>query len=480
MKECIKLEYAIAPIISRQQEYGIEFDVGGANELLIQLESKKLELKNKLQEVFSIRIINRGEFTPKNNYSCNRGGVVHRMVKGGTFTRIEYEEYNPNSRQQTVDRLCKEFGWTPQEFTDKGNPEFDEEIIESLPYKEMAPLKDYYIVNKRISQLSGGKQAWLKHVREDGRIYGSVMQSGTITARMAHYGPNLAQVPSCDKAWGTECRRLFRAKKGKIQVGCDADGLEARTLSGFLVPFDGGQFRDILLTGKKENKTDIHSINAIAYEVNEYSTGRDCAKTLFYAGIYGCKGPKAGLILQQFGIDLKSYIPNYNIEMIKIKQWNARVKAGFSDRFLECLVAGKLAQGRYNEKLPALPNLIQDVIKSWESNKFLKALDGRKLYPSNAHSCFNILNQSAGAIIMKKALAIADNLLYTNKNTRGKYEFMLNIHDEWQLEVENDKDLVTEVSDILKNSIKFAGEYFNFPCPMVGSIKIGTNWAETH
>lgn len=480
IKECIKLEYSIAPIIARQCSYGVEFDVVKAQDLLCKLQAEKVGLKQLLQQVFLPRVVNLGEFNPKKNYTVEVNGVKHSMVIGGIYTKIKFEEYNPNSRQQTVDRLVKELGWTPQEFTDKGNPEFDEEIIESLPFKALEPLKNYYIVTKRISQLEGGRQAWLAKVMPDGRIYGGIMQSGTITARMAHFQPNLAQVPSCDKPWGRECRELFKPSKGRIMIGCDADGLEARTLSGFLVPFDGGVFRDALLKGKKEDKTDIHSLNAIAYCIDKYDSGRDCSKTLFYASIYGAANAKLGLILQQFGVNFRDYVDNFEKELVKLKVWNEKKHAGFSDKYLECLVAGKTARDRYGEASPGLPKLIKNVIEAWKSRGFLKGLDGRKLYPRTEHSVFNTLNQSAGAIIMKKALAIAESLLDNSIMSKGRYEFLLNVHDEWQLEVDNDPRVIEFVSLTLAESIKLAGEYFKFPCPMVGSVKVGNNWAETH
>ena len=118
--DALELEYSIAPILARQQSYGILFDIQKAQELECLLLAKRTELKQQLQEVFKPRVISLGEFIPKT--SNKKLGTK----AGSTYTRIKIEEYNPNSRIQTVSRLCEEFQWKPSEFSDKGNAEFDE------------------------------------------------------------------------------------------------------------------------------------------------------------------------------------------------------------------------------------------------------------------------------------------------------------------------------------------------------------------
>jgi DNA polymerase I len=474
--EAIELENSIAPILARQCAYGIEFDVKKAQELEANLIAEKVRIRQELQEVFKPRVLNKGEVFPKASNS------KYGTKKGCVYTKVQFQEYNPASRQQTIDRLCKEFGWKPEEFTDKGNPELDEEIIESLPFKELKPLKDFYTTNKRLGQLSDGTKAWLKVVKDDNRIYGAVMQSGTVTGRMSHHSPNLAQVPATDKPWGKECRELFRVPEGKIMIGCDADALEMRVLAGYLSKIDGGKFIKTVLEGKKEEGTDMHTLNMYAYGIEQYEGARDCSKTLFYASLYGAKDPKLGLILQQWGVTAQDYVQDFDGQFKSLKQWAARKSTGFSDKFLECLLIGKTARAKYGERLPDLPKLIKDVQDTWKKNGFLKGLDGRKLYPRSEHSAFNTLLQSAGAIIMKKALHIADTNIQKMNYVPGiDYEFILNIHDEWQIElnVDNSKG-ICDIIDIVVKSIQDAGEFFKFPCPMKGNASKGLNWSETH
>lgn len=53
----------------------------------------------------------------------------------------------------------------------------------------------------------------------------------------------------------------------------------------------------------------------------------------------------------------------------------------------------------------ALAMLKEDLIKEWESNnkKFIRGLDGRKIFIRSAHSLINAKFQSDGAIIMDTA-----------------------------------------------------------------------------
>jgi DNA polymerase-1 len=73
----------------------------------------------------------------------------------------------------------------------------------------MSGLGEYLMLDKRLSQLADGNQAWLKAVQADGRIHGVINPMGTITSRASHFLPNLGQVPNAASPYGPECRELF-------------------------------------------------------------------------------------------------------------------------------------------------------------------------------------------------------------------------------------------------------------------------------
>lgn len=474
--QSIELENSIAPILSRQQAFGILYDQQKSQELISILTAKKTDIFWQLQDIFPPRQVSIGKFIPKVNNKA-RG-----YVKGVEIDRFKTEEFNPGSRQQIVSRLVDKFGWNPEEFTEKGNVKMNEDIIEALPFKEMAPLKEYLTINKRISQIETGKQGWINKIDSDGRIRGAIRQNGAVTGRMAHFSPNLAQVPSSDSLYGKECRALFAAPAGKIMVGCDADALEMRNLAGYLTPYDKGRFRDSLLHGKKEDGTDPHSMNMDAMELmGHIEHARDAAKTVFYAWIYGARNAKIGKILLEWGMKFIDYVPDFEKQLEGIMIWAEDKGIERTQAYWECWLAGKHCLSLFGDRIPELIELKKKIHERVEEVGYIKGLDGRKLFMRSEHGELNTVLQSAGAIIMKKALWFADTDLQAAELKPGiDYEFILNVHDEFQLEVTNEKEIVDKVCEIVQNSIKKAGESFDFPCEMKGSVKVGSNWSETH
>ncbi len=489
-KQAMDLEYAIAPILARQQAYGVLFDKEKADNLILALTHSLVESRLKLRDVFKPRFVSLGEFIPKRNmtycYESPYGVIKHEVKKEQIFSKIKLEEFNPSSRTQIIDRLIKEFGWNPDEFTEKGNAKMDEDIIENLPFKELGPLKEYLTITKRISQIETGKQAWIIKIDIDSRIRGAIRQNGAVTGRMAHFSPNMAQIPANDSLYGKECRELFIVPKNKVMIGCDADALEMRCLAGYLTPIDSGRFMQSLLTGKKEDGTDPHSINAEAMGID-----REPAKTVFYAFIYGARNAKIGKILLESGIDFSTYVEDFEKNVKGMLEWVAKKNEEAkrigkepmerTEMYWKCWVAGKECLKRFGDRIPELPQLQEKIKARIKEKGYIKGLDGRKLFCRSEHGALNTVLQSAGAIIMKQALAIADTDLQLSGLRPGiDYEFILNVRDEWQLEVTNDQIIVDKVREILENSIKKAGEFFNFPCPQKGNSAVGLNWSLTH
>ena len=58
------------------------------------------------------------------------------------------------------------------------------------------------------------------------------------------------------------------------------------------------------------------------------------------------------------------------------------------------------------------------------------------------------------------------------------YEFMLNYHDEWQLDVPPPN--VETVKTAATEAIRLAGDFYKFRCPLKGNADVGKNWRDTH
>lgn len=490
----VRLEMDVQTIIARQERWGFGFDVDKAAKFYASLVKEREELLREVTAAFPPWYANQGLVTPKTARAVQRkdlppigtdkkGNPVYpkeHFSPDAPYTKIVLTEFNPSSGAHIEKRLRAKYNWEPVEFTPSGQAKTDESTLSLLPYPEAKALTAYMTVAKRIGQLAEGQQAWLKR-EQKGRLHGTVVTLGAVTRRMTHNTPNLAQVPKVKKGddkqilrmaaggYGAECRELFTASPGFELVGCDADALELRCLAGYMAPYDGGEYIRTVLSGDKANGTDMHSVNCRAlgmdpqrtYDVAGVQiTGRDIAKTWFYAFIYGAGDFKLGSILGT---------------------------KGGSKAIME---AGKKSKADFMAGLPALGKLVDLVVARAfgvkKKGKWIKAprgfvvgLDGGKIRVRHRHAALNTLLQSAGAIIMKMALVILDKDLQDLGMVPGEdYEFVANVHDEFQIDVRPQH--VKTVMQVAEDSIRKAGEEFNFGCPLAGNADTGKNWCETH
>lgn len=458
-EESIDLEHSVAWIVQRQERRGFCFDSEGAQTLIGSLSNKRAEIEGKLQEFFPVLQVPY-QFVP------GRDNKTKGWTKGVPVTRYREEVFNPASRDHIARRLMAE-GWEPEFFTDGGKPQVDEKVLNGVKHPAAKLLSEYLLLEKRIGQIYGGAEAWMNNVR-DGRIHGRVTINGAVTGRMTHSKPNMAQVPASRSPYGHECRALFRASPGFKLVGADADALELRCLAHFMAHYDGGEYTRVVLEGRKEEGTDIHSVNCRALgmdPVKKYPVdgklipGRDIAKTWFYAFIYGAGDEKLGFILGKTGK----------------KKPNKRGKL----EDVDAKAAGRRSRASFLSALPALGKLTKAVSDKATATGLLTGLDKRRLFVRSAHSSLNTLLQSAGAIIMKRALVVLDRSLQGAGLVPGQdYEFVANVHDEWQIEVVPSH--AEFVGQQAANAIFQAGEDYSFRCPLAGQFVVGDNWADTH
>lgn len=446
--EAIWLEQEFARVISRQEKYGVYFDMAKAKNLHIELIEEVERAEEKLLETFTPLKTWTPKPYPKVAYKKDgsKSQVLltqetlgcHYNDKGewGYFKEVHF---NPSSRQHIARWLSEVYGWKPTEHTDKGTPIINENTLESLEFEEGKILAHYFNVVKLKGQLADGKNAWLKMVGKDGRIHGRVNTLGAVSRRCTHSNPNMAQVPSGRAYKGHEARALFSVPVGKRLVGCDADALELRTLSHYMARFDGGKYAEIVDKGDKDNKTDVHSVNQRAFGVPT----RDDAKTTIYAMMYGAGDVKLASVLGSESAD-----------------------------------DGRRLRENFLRKTPAFKRLLEAVETQYKSNGTLKALDGNPYHIRSSHSALNTLLQGAGALVMKYYLVFLDRNLQ-QKFTAGKqFEFVLNVHDEVQIEC--DEGIAKEVARICEYTFDDVTKYLNFRIPLRGTADIGFSWAETH
>ena len=435
-QSALRLEHDFALAINQQIRAGFPFDVDAALDLVDDLRAKQSEFEAKLKEIFP-PIKHETVFIPKVN-NKNRG-----YVKGEPFTKVHFEEFNPGSRQQIVDRLQTKYGWVPEKTTEKGNPVLDDDILAALPYPEAQPLAEYMLIKKRLGQIAEGNNAWLKLVNNNtGCMHGDLITNGCITGRCAHRNPNMGQVPASYSPYGKECRALFHPPQGWDLIGVDAKALELRCLAGYLALWDDGHYASIVT----DESIDIHTYNQEQFGV----ATRDISKRLLYGLLYGCGALKAGTIID----------PNEKDEIL-LRQM------------------GSTAINSFMNGVPALKKLKTKLSNTITDRGYLRGLDGRALYCRSEFKGLNVLLQAAGAVLMKQVVINVHKNLNEIGLVHGQdwvqHAF---VHDEIQLS--SPKDLTEQVKSIALEAFPKAQEFFNFQCLIEGDARTGNNWSETH
>jgi DNA polymerase-1 len=408
----LDLEHQLQHILARMRHYGFLLDVQRVTDLKLELEAELWQIEQSLQEVFPDKV---------------------EVVQLKTKTKIVRTPFNPGSRKQVAERLI-ELGWQPTHFTKpsktypKGQPIVDEATLEGVDIPEAQVIQRFFLLQKRISQL----EQWLEYVEADGRVRCNIMGIGAITHRAAHTSPNLAQVVKAGNDYGEEFRSCWIVPEGKVLVGVDLKSLEGRVMCHYSRDME---YAKAVCHGNSKDGTDIHTINMRGFGI----TSRDDAKTAYYALMYGAGAEKIGKILKCSKDEAREKIDNFYDSLPLLKALKAKV-----DRLAK---------------------------KGW-----LPGLDGRRVEVRSAHAALNTLFQSAGAIIAKKWLVIARQLL--DEAGLTDVEFVIWVHDEVQIEcMEGQQD---EVMRILKDAAVLAGEALQCRVPIEADAKYGKNWFETH
>ena len=432
-----KLEHDFAIAINKQIRAGIPFDVDACLDLVDDLRTKQQELEVNLKEIFP-PIKHETTFIPKVN-NATKG-----YVKGQPFIKVHWEEFNPGSREQIVQRLQTKYGWTPETTTEKGNPILNDDILAALPYPEAIQLSEYMLVKKRLGQIADGRNAWLKLVNNDtGRMHGDLVTNGCITGRCAHRNPNMGQVPASYSPYGHECRSLFHAPQGWDLIGIDAKALELRCLAGYLALWDDGEYASMVINPE----VDIHSYNQEQFGV----ATRDISKRLLYGLLFGCGAIKAGTIINP-------------------EEKNPEVLATLGRKAIDGFVRG----------VPALKKLKQKIEETIGTRGYLIGLDGRTLHCRSAFKGLNVLLQSSGAIIMKQVVINIHNNIEQNLSLPHgqEWEQMLMVHDEVQVACKPEH--TEHIREQALQAFQQAGAFFGFKCTIEGDSRVGKTWSQTH
>ena len=286
----------------------------------------------------------------------------------------------------------------------------------------------------------GVLEGWLKNARlpRDGRI--SAASSGwTNTFRQKH--TVIANLPAADEkvVYGKAMRSLFIPPPGRVFVGYDASGLEARIAGHLAAEFDGGAYAREVLDG------DIHAKNAAAYsEAIGREVSRGEGKSPTYAIMFGAQ---AGKVASMFTVDR---------------------------------ALGQKLVDAFWDANPGLKAAKEKIEAEWLENgrQYVRSLDGRKVWTRSPHSLLNAVIQSSGAIVMDTSYVLLRERLgaLTHRFDRVAY-----FHDEYLLEVDIEPKIWPKgLGEAAVKSITQAGEFYNLRVPLTGEYKIGDNYSAVH
>lgn len=313
----------------------------------------------------------------------------------------------------------------------------------------------------------GMKQGEVKSTVTSTRIHGSFQGLGAWSHRMAHQKPNMANIPnSTDLAGrprflGAEMRALFIAPPKRLLVGVDAAAIQLRIFAHYI---DDAAFTKSLVEGKKEDKSDPHSLNKTV--IGRVCKSRAASKRYIFALLLGAGTSKLAEILECSNAD--------------------------ADASLQKIM----------ERYTGFTDLKQSIIPADAKRGWFYGLDGRKVrIPGNTandrrHLAMSGYLQNGEAVVMKMATLFWIKYLeeefakpewnWVNRNT--VWMLVNLVHDEWQTECPNYMEVALKIAELQDKSLHDVGVMLHLKCPLAGSYRdedrndftIGVNWRQTH
>lgn len=477
----IETEMEVQKYLRQTHENGFYLDIDKVTELRYNILEEVRQLDSDILEAFPPKPRLIREIHPR----TTKFGTLNRSdfrflgkeaalldFNGGPFSLIEYEEFNPASPSQIVERL-NEAGWKPTEKT-KGHllaqREKNQEKLAKyaktgwmVSETNLATLPDTAppatkLLAMRIMLASRARTLteWVENYNgHTHRVHGTVNGIGAWTHRCSHVKPNTGNIPVPqpinDKS--SEMRRRANAIDGLLRtywraapechlVGVDAEGIQLRVLAHYI---NDDRFTHAVVSGKKEDGTDPHSLNKVA--LGDPCKSREDAKTFIYAWLLGAGIGKVAQIL------------------------------GCSH------TQAKKADRDFVEYYPGLAVVKRDIIPRDAARGYFEGFDGRYVsivgedQGAREHFALAGYLQNGETVVMKRAMQIWYPRLVAE---RVPFRLVNFVHDEWQTEVEAGRDVAEYVASVQKDAIRQAGEDLQLLCPMSGSADIGLTWKDTH
>jgi len=501
-KDAITLEHRFQGIVNNLSTNGFSFNNGKAISLLSKVEKELGIIDSNISLAFPSKLKLIREVTPK---ETKHGTIsltsipkllrqdILSMSVGAPFCYCSWVDFNPSSHKQIIEVL-NEAGWSPVVKTDthkeverelnklrhtKRDEALDiryqelytkynqlritgwkicEDNLETLP--PSAPpaarllARRILLESRRRTLTEWMGLATPDHHGTNHRIHGKFYGIGAWTHRMAHRQPNTANIPlefdtaGNKKLYGKELRSLWQAPKNRLLIGVDAEGIQLRIFAHLI---DDPEFTEALVKGKKDDKTDPHSLNRRI--LGDVCKSRQVAKRYIYALLLGAgKG--------------------------KLQEILACDEASAAEAYERLL-----------QRYPGFAYLKDTVIPADAKRGWFTGIDGRPVkipsetFGGRKHLAMSGYLQNGEAVVMKRAT------LVWHDNLKDYDALLVNlVHDEWQVECPNNMNTALSIAEMMASSLKEVGQDLKLICPLAGSYwnddlkdyTIATNWSKTH
>jgi len=394
---------------------------------------------------------------------------------------------NISSKTQLKSLVFDYMGYEPISKTKKGQPQFDEDMVQHLADEGV----EWASKLRKYNKLSKIKSAYYDRFlagEEDGHFHFSYKQHGTISGR---YGSDAQQLPRPMEEgqddrdivfFNNTIRRFFISGKGRKFIDCDYESLEPHV---FAHVADDEGLKNIFLKGH-----DFYSTIAIQTEKLQGVSADKKSET--YLGIidkikrqqakayslgvpYGMTDYALGKTLDIPTEDAKVLIDSYLDGFPSLKQWMESSKEFVKENGYIKSEAGRV---RHLPKAKELSKIHGDKLLDFRYRKKIEKTYGKDVvlnlyrdYKNSINNSRNFQIQSLAASIVNRS-AILINREFIKRNIDGWVAAQ--VHDQLIMNVPEDK------AEECKTFIQEIMESYKLSLQLKAPPEIGTNWRDSH
>ena len=240
------------------------------------------------------------------------------------------------------------------------------------------------------------------------------------------------------KIEGNSLQLISKERNKDSQWLCGTD-MESAHLRIFAHLINDKDFIQALISGKKEDGTDPHTLNK--RRLGDICVDRDRAKTFIFTFL---NGGTANRVRHIFGCSASA------------------AREGISS---------------FVRSYPGLARLRETTIPADAARGFFQGVDGRLVVNDSEHLMIGMYLQNMESVLMKHACEMWKGIL---DRCGIRYKIINWVHDEFVTIVYGTKETAELVGRIQSWSITKVGKLFKLNCPIGGESKVGTNWLEVH